>query len=210
MLKEFWFAERGGTFFYKAARKMPFPPNFWTLATLVPVLVGFACVWKGWIFLATVFYSVAGVLDVSDGIIARARGQVTPLGAFLDGVVDRFTDFTIAASFVFLPWPRWLIPQDWFVLLLVFFSFMPSFVVAYATHRKVLDDEGAMKWRILPRAERFFLLLAIVFSAIWSGAASLAIAHVTLVLCIATTFQSIVLVVLKGRIRVEARGTRDG
>lgn len=197
MFRVLWSAHRGELFFYDAARRMPFPPNFWTLVTIAPVAAGFVSVSMKWWLAGVVFYSLAGVLDVADGMIARAQGKCTPLGAFLDGVVDRFSDFIIVMSFMFLPWPSWLVPQAWWVILLVFFSFMPAFVVAYATHRGALVDDEVMKWRILQRGDRFILFIAIVFFAVFSGGVSFVIAMLTLALSIATTFQAIFLVVLK-------------
>jgi CDP-diacylglycerol---glycerol-3-phosphate 3-phosphatidyltransferase len=46
--------------------------------------------------------AVAGVLDILDGALARASGQVSPFGAFLDSVLDRYSDLLVLAGLVFL------------------------------------------------------------------------------------------------------------
>jgi phosphatidylglycerophosphate synthase len=45
---------------------------------------------------------LAGALDILDGALARASGQVSPFGAFLDSVLDRYSDLLVLAGLVFL------------------------------------------------------------------------------------------------------------
>jgi phosphatidylglycerophosphate synthase len=40
----------------------------------------------GWLFM------FSGILDTMDGRLARARGEVSPAGAALDSIIDRYTD----------------------------------------------------------------------------------------------------------------------
>src|SRR5215467_2616873 len=46
--------------------------------------------------------ALAGVLDILDGALARVSGQVSPFGAFLDSVLDRYSDLLVLAGLVFL------------------------------------------------------------------------------------------------------------
>ena len=51
---------------------------------------------------------------------------------------------------------------------------MPSFEVAYANHRKAVDDDTeTVIWRVLNRFEMYVLMLLIpfltVFSSVWAG-----------------------------------------
>ena len=46
--------------------------------------------------------ALAGALDILDGAVARASGQVSPFGAFLDSVLDRYSDLLVLAGLVFL------------------------------------------------------------------------------------------------------------
>jgi CDP-diacylglycerol--glycerol-3-phosphate 3-phosphatidyltransferase len=46
--------------------------------------------------------AVAGALDILDGAVARVSGQVSPFGAFLDSVLDRYSDLLVLGGLVFL------------------------------------------------------------------------------------------------------------
>ena len=45
---------------------------------------------------------LAGLFDLLDGSLARASGQVTPFGAFLDSVIDRYSDLVVLLGIVVL------------------------------------------------------------------------------------------------------------
>lgn len=49
-----------------------------------------------------VLLSLAGVLDILDGALARVSGQVSPFGAFLDSVLDRYSDILVLGGIIFL------------------------------------------------------------------------------------------------------------
>jgi len=42
--------------------------------------------------------ALAGALDILDGAVARASAQVSPFGAFLDSVLDRYSDLLVLAG----------------------------------------------------------------------------------------------------------------
>lgn len=46
--------------------------------------------------------ALAGALDILDGSLARVSGRVSPFGAFLDSVLDRYSDLVILAGLVAL------------------------------------------------------------------------------------------------------------
>jgi CDP-diacylglycerol--glycerol-3-phosphate 3-phosphatidyltransferase len=52
--------------------------------------------------LAGLLLALAGALDILDGSLARVSGQVSPFGAFLDSVLDRYSDLLVLAGLVFL------------------------------------------------------------------------------------------------------------
>ena len=85
------------------------PPNLVTLLriAMIPGLVICSVEARGnpalrWVALAILLLSLAS--DVLDGWLARRRGQVSPLGAFLDPVADKLL-FT--ALFICLSLPIW-------------------------------------------------------------------------------------------------------
>lgn len=46
--------------------------------------------------------ALAGVLDLLDGALARAAGQASPFGAFLDSVLDRYSDLLVLSGVLLL------------------------------------------------------------------------------------------------------------
>ncbi|ODS53193.1 MAG: hypothetical protein ABS36_14800 [Acidobacteria bacterium SCN 69-37] len=73
---------------------------------LVPVFVLFMLYGQaGW---ALVTFSVAGLTDALDGLIARRTGQVTTIGAWLDPMADKLL---VATMFVMLTVPGLGLPQ---------------------------------------------------------------------------------------------------
>jgi len=68
-------------------------PNILTMSRIfaVPLLVALLW-WPGWTlghWLAFALYSVAGITDYFDGMLARASGRVSRLGIFLDPIADK-------------------------------------------------------------------------------------------------------------------------
>jgi len=78
------------------AGKFPLSPNILTIAGFVITLGASAVLvyhmrWGGLLILLGAFF------DVLDGVVARTNGKVTAFGAFLDSVLDRYSD-----AFIFL------------------------------------------------------------------------------------------------------------
>jgi len=49
-----------------------------------------------------VLLTLAGACDILDGALARVSGLVSPFGAFLDSVLDRYSDMLVLAGIVFV------------------------------------------------------------------------------------------------------------
>jgi len=77
-------------------------PNQLTLCGFGVSLVTAAAFASGRARLGGVLLMVAGLFDYFDGSLARASGQVTPFGAFLDSVVDRYSDLVVMLGIVLL------------------------------------------------------------------------------------------------------------
>jgi soluble lytic murein transglycosylase len=77
-------------------------PNHLTLAGLGVSFVAAAAFMSGRTRLAGVLLLLAGFFDFFDGSLARASGQVTPFGAFLDSVIDRYSDLIVLLGIVVL------------------------------------------------------------------------------------------------------------
>ena len=77
-------------------------PNHLTMCgLLVSACAGAAFVF-GHVRLAGVLLILAGLFDLFDGSLARASGQATTFGAFLDSVIDRYSDILVMLGIVVL------------------------------------------------------------------------------------------------------------
>ncbi|HEV8617515.1 MAG TPA: CDP-alcohol phosphatidyltransferase family protein, partial [Methylomirabilota bacterium] len=77
-------------------------PNHLTVSGLAVSLVAAGAFIAGRPRTAGVLLIVAGLFDLFDGSLARASGQVTPFGAFLDSVIDRYSDLVVMLAIVVL------------------------------------------------------------------------------------------------------------
>jgi len=200
MLKEFFDTDKISLKIGRILSKLPISPNQWTLISLIPAIIGFIfAIYKN-AFYSFLSFAIAGILDGIDGGVARFKGKVTNFGAFLDGSIDRIVDFLLIFSFLFFELPSKIFSFNYWVVIGAYFCLMPTFEVAYANHRKAVNDPEEKKiWRILHRTEMYPLfclsLLLIEFSkdlASW-------LFIITTVLSIITTIQTIILTYIKSK-----------
>jgi CDP-diacylglycerol--glycerol-3-phosphate 3-phosphatidyltransferase len=130
---------------------------------------------------------VAGALDILDGALARVSGQVSPFGAFLDSVLDRYSDLLVLAGLVFLFARLGRLEVVVAVLLALIGTVMVSYTRARAESIDVECRVGFME-----RGERMLLLilgalLDLLVPAIWVVALG---ANVTAVHRIAHTWRA--------------------
>src|SRR5262249_55495319 len=77
-------------------------PNHLTLLGLGISLLSASAFVAGHTRSAGFLLLLAGLCDFFDGALARASGQVTPFGAFLDSVIDRYSDLVVLLGIVVL------------------------------------------------------------------------------------------------------------
>lgn len=70
-------------------------PNILTFTGLGINLIGAYLYFEGYMRIAGIVILFAGLFDILDGAVARARNLATEIGAFTDSVVDRYSDFVI-------------------------------------------------------------------------------------------------------------------
>jgi len=86
----------------RALFRLHLRPNHLTMCgLLVSACAGAAFVF-GHVRLAGVLLILAGLFDLFDGSLARASGQATTFGAFLDSVIDRYSDIVVMLGIVVL------------------------------------------------------------------------------------------------------------
>ena len=84
-------------------------PNFITVIRILLTPLGVIFLMKDWFSLAILVFSIAGISDGLDGIIARYYNQRTELGAYLDPVADKFLLMTSFVTLAILKYiPGWL------------------------------------------------------------------------------------------------------
>jgi CDP-diacylglycerol---glycerol-3-phosphate 3-phosphatidyltransferase len=110
---------------------------------------------KGYLFLGGIMLFIAGAADLLDGPLARSTGKASPFGAFLDSIVDRYSDF-----FVFAGLATYFVHRGeifWFFVMLGII--LGSVAVSYAKARaeNFIKDCGV---GIFGRSERILLLIA--------------------------------------------------
>lgn len=161
MLRESAAGAQASSFLGRLLSNAPLSPNHVTLLAFLFALAGFYYLAAQSFGLALLLFSLSGLCDIADGAIARARGQASAKGAFLDGVTDRVVEFLLLFGLMLYPWPAFILPGwMWVVALLFFGSAMTAFVPAYAFYRGIVVEKELNGF--LPRAERMLMFLLIL------------------------------------------------
>ena len=137
-------------------------PNQLTILSLVVAVFGSYFIAIENLPIGLILFAFAALFDAADGAVARARGDVTPFGGFLDGVVDRFVEALFLFSFMFysLPIVLGLDPCIWLAGVIFLGTCMPSFIRAYADHKGAITKEKALALGgIFERSERLLVLI---------------------------------------------------
>ncbi len=141
---------------------VPLSPNQWTLLSLLIALAaGVMIALYNQIVPGLVLFAIAGAFDLIDGADARARGETSRLGGFIDGLADRFVEAIFLFSLMFYPLPVVLIEAKiWLAAAIFLGTCMPSFVRAYADHKEVISREKALALGgICERSERLGIII---------------------------------------------------
>ena len=186
--------------------KLPFPPNTYTWLTVPVTFAGLLAIVYQHIGLGIWLFLLSGVLDLIDGAVARQTNRTSFSGAFLDGTIDRFIDFFVIFSFFWLSITTPFFAKGQWICITVFLAIMPSFVVAYANHRRAVDDpEEKLIWRILNRGEMYFLMLLVIFVSRFNSAWAGYLLLVLVTLSFITTLQTLFLTMRLSKSRQETK-----
>ena len=134
-------------------KRIPFSPNALTvIGFLITVVAAFVIPHN--VRLGGVFILIGGAFDMLDGMVARAKGHTSEFGAFLDSVLDRYSD-----AFIFLSLSYYLAANGdhtgSFVSLGVLVG---AFLISYARARAEGLGESCHTG-IMERPERIILLI---------------------------------------------------
>jgi CDP-diacylglycerol---glycerol-3-phosphate 3-phosphatidyltransferase len=141
--------------------KMSVTPNAITIfAVFISIAAGVLFAQGSWGAAGWVMIT-GGVFDLFDGRVARATNKVTKGGAYLDSVLDRYSDGAILAGLAWAFRDSWLL---FFVILCFIGFYSVSYTKARAEASGVKCDVGTFQ-----RPERIFSLgLSAIFSPILS------------------------------------------
>ena len=152
-------------------------PNTLTFVGLVISLVTAGVIAQGYLLVGGLLVLFAGIFDMFDGALARARNASTTFGAFLDSTLDRYSESIILFGLFWYAlqartlhenlWP-FLHEQSW-MLSLIYIAVVGSLMVSYAKARA----EGLgleCKTGLLARPERVVILAIglITGTVIWA------------------------------------------
>lgn len=126
-------------------------PNSLTVAGFIVSLAASASFVSGMPRLAGILILLSGGFDLLDGVVARTTGKATRFGAFLDSVLDRYSD---AALFLGI---GILLSENPINILILSLTFIGTFLISYVRARA----EGlgfTCNIGLMERPERIILL----------------------------------------------------
>lgn len=140
-------------------------PNMLTLVGLLLSIVTAVVIAQGFLFAGGLLVLFAGIFDMFDGALARARNAASTFGAFFDSTLDRYSESIILFGLLWYTlhapalndrlWP-FHNTQSW-MLSLIYIAVVGSLMVSYAKARA----EGLgleCKTGLLARPERVVIL----------------------------------------------------
>jgi CDP-diacylglycerol--glycerol-3-phosphate 3-phosphatidyltransferase len=135
--------------------KIKISPNILTLAGLCTNIFAAYFFYKGLFPSAGVLVVFAGLFDMLDGAVARAGDSETKFGAFLDSVVDRYSDFLLFGGLLAYFSKEGDLKYTLVLLVILSGSLLTSYVRARA---ELFIEKCAVG--LMERAERIILLAA--------------------------------------------------
>lgn len=151
---------------------IPVSPNQITISSILLAILSVYLMFSGRYVWGVLVFLLAGLMDGLDGALARARGESTSWGGFLDGVSDRIVEGLFLISLMFLPLPTLfgVRHEVWLSLLIFFGTCLPSYVRAYADHKHVISSEDANRMGgLFERTERIIFIVIGVLLGLFLG-----------------------------------------
>jgi CDP-diacylglycerol--glycerol-3-phosphate 3-phosphatidyltransferase len=136
--------------------KTPITPNMLTLFGFVLNVIVAALLVTGHLVAGGVMIIVAGLFDMLDGALAKITNRVSAFGAFLDSVVDRYSEAVILLGlllFYYLEADAQGLMKVVLIYAILFGSMMISYARARAEALNIQNEVG-----IMARPERILLL----------------------------------------------------
>jgi CDP-diacylglycerol---glycerol-3-phosphate 3-phosphatidyltransferase len=145
--------------------KTPITPNMLTLFGLVLNGVVAALLFTDHLVAGGLMIIFAGLFDMLDGALAKITNRMSSFGAFLDSVVDRYSEAIVLLGLL-LHYYRQQSPESLVEIVLIYVILVGSMMISYARARAgalhIQNEVG-----LLARPERIILLaLGLIFQTI--------------------------------------------
>ncbi len=134
------------------AKRIPFSPNILTIIGFLITVIAALMIPRN-IRLGGILILIGGIFDVLDGVVARARGKTTKFGAFLDSVLDRYSD---AFLFLAIAW-YFLNKGNLMGIYLSLGALLGAFLISY-TRARAEGLGNSCHAGLMERPERILLL----------------------------------------------------
>lgn len=132
--------------------RLPLTPNQWTMISIVPALISAYLIINERFLEAALLFGIGAFFDLVDGSVARVTGRVTRRGAYLDTIVDRYTEGVVVFGLLFASLP---ISGAW-IFLYLFGAMMTTYAKAAAKEKALTEEE--LRGGLAERPERLLLL----------------------------------------------------
>ncbi len=145
--------------------KTPVTPNMLTLFGLVLNLVVAVLLLNNHLVAGGIMIIAAGLFDMLDGALAKITGRMSSFGAFLDSVVDRYSEAIVLLGLL-LHYYTQAQTQGLLEVVLIYVILVGSMMISYARARAgalhIANEVG-----IMARPERIVLLaLGLIFQTV--------------------------------------------
>jgi phosphatidylglycerophosphate synthase len=106
-------------------------PNILTVSGFCINLIAGYLLMKGYFFWGAIIVLCANIFDMLDGLLARESGNITPFGAFLDSVIDRYSDMVLLLG-LFIYYSQ---SNSTRIMVVIGFAFIGSIMTSYTRAR---------------------------------------------------------------------------
>jgi CDP-diacylglycerol--glycerol-3-phosphate 3-phosphatidyltransferase len=129
-------------------------PNTMTIMGLVGTMAGSVLLGFGHFTIGGFVILISGIFDALDGSMARLRNESTRFGAFVDSVVDRYSDLSIFAGLMAF----YIQKQNWLACGILYAASVGTVMVSYVKARAESLEYSA-KVGMLSRLERYLVIV---------------------------------------------------
>jgi CDP-diacylglycerol---glycerol-3-phosphate 3-phosphatidyltransferase len=135
----------------------------------------------GWAFPAALTAAFSQVLDGVDGQLARITGRESRAGAFMDSIVDRYTDGALVIGLVAYLARSWVFDSLWPLLSLGAVAFIGSGLISYSSARAESLGIDLGKPTLASKGTRVMVIVLSGFlTPVWQSAPVIALFYLAL------------------------------